>query len=288
MATWAHNLTTKSVLLLSNRDLDARPFLHGEDYYINTLVSELRKSGIIIDVAIFDRKKMCYSERSAITRASETVSNNTLVILHNVSPSNMLKAKVNQNIRVLVPVYFLWNRAMSLSNNLRTILGSFFWQIIVDEYLVPTQGLAKRMRRLGVFRRITVLPPEYSCPYCNSTNNLKKREMLRSQLPKVVELVYIGSMGPKRISMTAIVSVLNNDWQREYKLTVYTASQVKKEEYQKGNVRIKIVNRRLTERQKCQILQRSHVFVAPSRGTTMEPSISVIEAEYHGNIIVRV
>jgi uncharacterized protein (UPF0216 family) len=94
-------------------------------------------------------------------------------------------------------------------------------------------------------------------------------------------------MSPKRFPLTQIIEALNRDEQRKYKLRIYTASQVKEETYQKGNIEVTIIKKTLSDEEKCKILRDSHIFIAPAIGTTMVPSISVMEAEYHGNIVIR-
>jgi glycosyltransferase involved in cell wall biosynthesis len=277
------------VLLVSNRDVTVKPFLYGEDYYISTIVSELEKCGIPVDFAIFHGKKSESRGRNAAINIEEIVDDCTVVILHNVSPFHVCKAKMKKKgIRVVIPIYFIWNRVSALCDNLRTSIGPLFWQFVVDEYIVPSRSLAERLRKLGIIKKITILPPEYSCPYCNRMDNLKKRVHLKEHLPRIVNAVYIGSIIPKRIPLARIVDMLNEDPQREYKLTVYTASEIKEQTYQKGNVEIAIVKKSLSDEEKCKILRESHIFIAPTRGATMEPSISIMEAEYHGNIIIKI
>jgi len=276
-----YRLDTKQVLLLSNRNITVKPFLYGEDYYIHAVISELEKRGIPVKMKVINRcnrvKNPPYPE----------VDKNTLVILHNVSPIHVCKLKMRKKFRVLMPVYFLWNRAASPLSNLRTIFGSVFWQFVVDEYLVPSPNLAEKLKKLGVVRKIRILPPKYSCPFCHQKDNLKKMELLKAELPNVVKAVYIGFINHKRFPLRKIIEKLNRDLKRKYELTIYTASPVREKTYCKGNVEVRIVRTKLSEKEKCKVLRESHIYIAPEKGTTMEPSISVIEAEYHGNIIAR-
>jgi len=288
LSKWVNTLVAKRVLLVSNRDVTVKPFLYGEDYYIHTIVSGLQRRGIPVDFAIFHGKKTESHGRNVAIDIEEIVDDRTVVILHNISPFRVCKTKMKKKTRVVMPVYFIWNRISSIYTNLRGILGLSFWQSIVDEYLVPTPSLAERLRKLGIVRRVSILPPEYTCSHCNHIDNLRKRAYLKTQLPRVVEVVYIGSMNPKRFPLAKVIGVLNRDNQREYKLRIYTASQIREETCKRGNVEIRIIERILSEEDKCKILRKSHVFIAPAKGTTMEPSISAMEAEYHGNIVVRI
>jgi len=286
MPTLINALVARRVLIISNRDLGVKPLLYGEDYYMHSIASEMERRGILVEFAIFNENKTEPRRRNATIDIEEIVGNHTVVVLHNISPLYICKAKMRKKIWVVMPVYFVWNRISPINTIIRS-LGLPFWQPLVNEYLVPTPSLAGRLRRLGVVRKISILPPEYTCTHCNQIENSIKRAKLETQLPRVVEMVYIGQMIPKRFPLTTIVNVLNKDDQREYKLGIYTASQVKEETYRKGNAEIRIVRKCLSDKQKCEILRKSDVFIAPAKGTSMEPPISVIEAEYHGNIIVR-
>jgi hypothetical protein len=287
IAKWVSTLAAKRVLLASNRDITVKPFLYGEDYYIHTIVSELERCGVPVNFAIFSGKKMESLGRDAAIDIEKIVDEHTVVILHNVSPFRVCKVKIKKRMKVVMPVYFVWNKLLLAYTNLRGSLGLSFWQPIVDEYLVATPSVAERLRKLGIVRKISILPPEYTCTHCSHIDNSRKRAKLKTQLPRIVEMVYIGSMIPKRFPLPKITDTLNRHSQREYKLRIYTTSQVNNGTYQKGNVEIRIIRRRLSDGEKCKILRESHVFIAPAKGTTMEPSISVLEAEYHGNIIAR-
>ena len=85
--------------------------------------------------------------------------------------------------------------------------------------------------------------------------------------------------------MKSTVNALERNFGK-YKLTVYTASPVKEQLWQEIGSNVEVVSKRLSEKENWN-LKKSHVFVAPRKSTTMEPTISIIEAEYHGNIIER-
>ena len=280
-------LNANHVFLVSNRDITVKPFLYGEDFYIHGITSKLEKYGISVDYAILQGKKIKYKGQNATVNIGDIVNEHSVIILHNVSPFYALKAKIKKKVRIVMPVYFLWNKSSSLKDTFRTSFGVLFWQPVIDVYLVPSPNLAVALKKRGIIRPIMVLPPEYKCPYCDYTDNLKKRMKLERQLPRVVKAVYIGSLQPRRLPLKKVLETLNRDEQRTYRLTIFTASKVKEESYRIGNAEVNICRRILSGEEKCKILRESHVFIAPAKGTTMEPSISVIEAEYHGNIIAR-
>lgn len=276
------------VLLVCNRDVTNGPHLYGEDYYIHDLMSKLEKSGFIVDLAFFQRDRLEIKNKALkIGGIEDFVCKNSAIILHNVSPFYALKAKMRKKAKLVMPVYFLWNKSSSLKDNLRTNFGVLFWQPVIDAYLVLSPNLAIALKKRGIIRPIIVQPPEYKCPYCDYTDNIRKRMKLERQLPKVVKAVYIGSLKPKRLPFKKIVKTLNMDRERMYIWTIFTASKVKEWSYRMGNVEINIYRRILSNEEKCRILRESHVFIAPMKGSTMEPSISMIEAEYHGAVVMR-
>jgi glycosyltransferase involved in cell wall biosynthesis len=281
LKTWIDTLSAKKVLLVSNRDLTMKPFLYGEDYYMHTLAMELEKRKIQVDYLIVPKHNFC-----KLSIDINKIDNKELVILQHASPFWLFKAIIKKKIRVVKAVY-LAKQKVSLSTKLRRKLRYLLWQPIIDEYLVPSLILADTLRKLGVVRRISVIPPEYTCIHCSYSENLRKKVDLTKRLPVTVEAVYIGTLTQKRFPLTQILETLNRDCQRTYNLKIYTTSHVKAETYQKGNVEITIIRKKLSDEEKCKILRKSHIFVAPAKNSTIEPPISVIEAEYHGNIIIR-
>jgi hypothetical protein len=285
---WARNIHEKKVLVLSNQDLTIKPELRGENYYINSLVSKIRNYGINIDVALFKEKKIIFGNHLMFDNLEDIIDDNYLVILHNVSPCFALKTKIVRKAKVAEIKYQVWSKVDNLTANLRSRCGTFLWQALVDEFVVSSFNSARYLERIGIFRKkITLLPPEYSCPLCNQLNNIKKKEKLNHMLPRVVNCVYIGSLNPKRFSLSKTVVALNRDLDRKYKLTIYTTSQTEDKSYDAGNVEVTIQQKILSASEKCEILRDSHIFIAPAKGTTMDPPISVIEAEWHGNLIMR-
>lgn len=280
-------LVGERILLISNRDLNEKPFLHGEDYYISNFILEFKKKRIPVDLAVLEKNKVKINGRGAATTIDENLESYTVLVIHNISPFHVVKSKIRCRHKMIMPVYFLSNRSSSIFDNSKWIIAPFLWQPIIDEYLVPSSILAQGLRRRGVTRHISVVPPAYSCPYCNPADNFEKKELLRTHLPETVNVVYIGQMLPERVDLTRITNALGRNLRNRYSLVVYTMSPVKEQMYNVDNVDVKIIRRKLSEKEKCEILRESHVFVAPAKGTTMEPSISIIEAEYHGNLVRR-
>lgn len=286
LSEWVDKISAERILFLSNKDFVTRYFLHGEDYYINTIITELTRRGSWVDIGVFRNKRVHINDEPETKEIDEAISPGTIMILQGLSPFYFWKLKIKKKARIILPVYFLWNRTCTSLDNLRTALGPIFWQIAVDEYLVPSPSVAESLRRMGIFRKLTILPPHYLCPYCKREEHVKKKELLERALPSVVKIVYIGSLIPKRFSLSKVLKTLNRDVDRKYKLAIYTFSQIEEQTFCTGNVETRITCGVLDEREKCRILSDSHVFIAPAKHTTMEPPISVIEAEYHGNIIM--
>lgn len=280
LSEWVKTIPTKKVLILSNKPFSTKPLLYGEDYYINSIVDTSIKTGLQVDVYI------CKDGINAeIKRIAKIIESKTTVILHNVSPLYLFKVKLKKKIRVILPIYFLSNRVCSMIDNFRNTIGPFFMQSIVDEYLACSITTLHNLRKLGICKKLTFLPPHYCCPYCKRKAHAEKRRILQKSLPKYVNLVYIGSLKPKRFPIEKIVTNLSQDVDRKYTLTIYSSSQIKVSNCNYRNIEIKFIQRILDEREKCKILSESDVFISPAKNTTMQPPLSVIEAEYHGNLI---
>ena len=286
LESYAEKFSKEQVLILSNRDLSVRPFLWGEDYYISSLMSQLDRKGIHVDTAIVSGKKIRVSGSCIDENVDKVVHNFTTIILHSNSLSLILKSKMQNKFKLIMPVYFLKNKCLPTFENLINGFRPFFWQKTVDEYLVASPTIACGLRKIGIAKTINVVPPAYVCPYCNHGDSTGKKELFKKQLPTTVYAVYIGPVLPNRFDLKSTVNALERNFGK-YKLTVYTASPVKEQLWQEIGSNVKVIRKRLSEKEKCEALKKSHVFVAPRKGTTMEPTISVIEAEYHGNIIER-
>jgi len=282
--------THNRVLFVANRDITVKQYIYGEDHYIQSLIKLTREEGGCADVAVIFKdeiKLYRYGGTMSVKNIIDIAKDYDVIVLHNVSPAKILRAKLKHKLRTIMPVYFLWNSALPTVSNIVGRIGLTLWQFIVDEYIVPSYSIARGLRLQGIFRKICVIPPLYKCVYCNFEENIKKRSMLTKELPAHVKVVYIGSLNLKRLPLVEVVKRFTKDQSRTYEITIYTADNVDEKVYVVKNVRIKIVKKILSAEEKCRVLRESHMFIAPRRGTTMIPSISVMEADYHGNIIIR-
>lgn len=159
ISDFLNNLHAKNVLLLSSRDLRKTPLLFGEDNYMSTFVSELNARAVPITFLLVDRKK---GKRELLTNIDSFTNNETVVILHNVSPFYVLKVKLNKKIKVVMPIYFLNNRTCSFLHNLNNRFGPIFWQLFVHEYLFASSEVAKGLKKAGLIRTISIVSPQYT------------------------------------------------------------------------------------------------------------------------------
>lgn len=286
MSQYVDELKAKKVLLLSSRDLRKKPFLYGEDNYISMLLSEFNKKAIPVTMVLVKEDPQKERE-NIINNIERSIDDQTLIILHNVSPFNILKTKLRRKATIVMPIYFLSNRTCSFLSNLNNKWGPVFWQVFVDEFIVSSPIVAERLRKMGLIRKISVMPPKYSCPCCCLDLTHLKKFNQTDILPSEVNAVYIGAVFPPRFVLSKIINTLNKDEKRHYTLTIYTSSSVPKQTFRNGNVTVIIYMRTLTDQEKCKILSECDAFVAPFTSTTIDPPLSVIEAEYHGKVILR-
>lgn len=278
------------VLLATNKDIAVKPHLHGEDYYIYTLLARLKKNGISVHTAVFSKNTVKFYEQNKIENIQNMgtiMENYRRVLLFNVSPFKLLKLKFKYKLKLVMVVIFLWNKASSAISNVRSFVGDTLWQLIVDEYIATSPAVARGLKRRGIFRKIYLIPPVYTCKYCDWMENAKKLKRLEKRLPRRVRALYIGSLNPKRFSLVNVINRLRNDEERTYELNIYTSTPTRERAYKIGNVEVNVLMKILSDEEKCRVLRESYLFIAPNSGTTMDPSLSVIEAKYHGNIIAR-
>lgn len=287
------DLTYGRILVLANRDVTMKPCMYGEDYYIQMLVNTLKVNRANVDIAMpLNREEFKVYMREGgnkiISTIDEIIRGYDILILHNISPRKVLRAKIKyKKIKIIMPVYFLWNKGTPVITNIRNRIGLTLLQFIIDEYLVPSPKMVKSLRLQGIIKKIRFIPPVYRCKYCSFEKNKEKLERLKAGLPEKVKVVYIGSFSLPRLALLDVIKMFSKDQSRTYEVTIYTATPIKEGVYRINNVKVSIVRKVLSDGEKCRILSSSHLFIAPRRGTTMEPSISVMEAEHHGNIIIR-
>jgi hypothetical protein len=283
------SLKNKRVLVFCRRDITRLPHLWGEDFYMFTLTRRLRAADVSIDIGVPAGNSIIVHSEIGIHSTLELANimeDYDTFLLNGMSPASLLVPKLRRRIELMMLVSFLWNRNCSLLENIRYLVGDTLWQVAVNAYIVASQGVAEGLRRRGIYRTIYFVAPTYSCGYCHMDDHVPKRESLQGTLPEKVRVVYIGKVLPKRFSVEQAVNHLCKDHGRKYELTVYTATPIRERTWNRGNVTVKIYNRLLTDEEKCKVLRSSHIFVAPTYGTTMDPAISIIEARYHGNIVL--
>ncbi len=277
------------VLLLSERDITVKPYVYGEDYYIQTLAQALRTNGVFVGTAIVseDGIRLYEGETTKLFGAiSEVTRHYNTVILHNLSPFVVWATKCKDGPKIMMPIYFLWHSTYSTLENIRNRIGVSVWQVAVDGYLVASPDLVRELRLQGVFRPIYLIPPVYHCSFCDFSHNQEKLRRLRSQLPTKVRVTYLGWLDDAALSLRDVIRSLNKDGNRTYQVRIYTLTPVPWKTFQNENVTVRIISKILSDQEKCEVLSRSDLFIAPLRDTTMLPPVSVIEAEYHGNIVV--
>jgi hypothetical protein len=282
-------LRDSKVLILTNRDIMNHPRMHGEDSYIYGLYTRLKVHRIEVDVALTVLGKPALVRASQANRVGSlpSLGDYDVIVLHNVSPLWAIRERVKLNTRLLMPVYFLWNKDFHAVGNLRVAIGTWLWQCRVNGFIVASTQIGTTMKRRGVTRKIYFIPPTYACPYCDITKNSEKHLRLTSRLPDRIIVVYIGSIGTRRFHYMSIMNYFYSHPGKKYEFHVYTAALARDATFVHDNVTVNIHQRILSEREKCEVLSQSHMFVAPASGTTMEPPISVIEARHHGNLILR-
>jgi len=287
----ARNLALGKTLLIAHRDITQKPLLRGEDYFMDRLLEKLKADGVSIDFAVL-RQNVVKLNRQHCTDKVQNLDNvlkeYNAVILFGVSPSKLLIAKLRYKLRLMMPVVFLWNKSLSTISNLKNTIGHTFWQIAVNDYIATSSNIARGLRLRGIFRRIYLIKPVYECNYCSPLRNIGKLKRLKEGLPPTVKIVYIGSLKPKRFSLADVVNHFSNDEQRFYELNIYTATPVQEKTGRIGRVQVNIAKKILSDEEKCRVLSESHLVIVPRRGTTMDPSMTEMEAEYHGNIVFRI
>lgn len=291
IASWIESIDKSRVLLLSERNITVGPYLKGEDYFMNKLLGHLRAGGILADVFYLSKgvKGGYYSgETGKLEKLESLVGKYDLIILHCISPLRLLRAKTKYGVKLGMPVFFLWNNASSLLFNLKGVIGNTFWQPIINEYIVTSSEIERGLRARGVFKKINLISPTYDCKYCNVVENGKKLANLKRQLPKSVRAVYIGSLNVNRFSVDGAVKKLQSFGDCECNLDIYTESSIEEETFTVGNVTVNIKSKILSDEEKCKVLRGAHLFIAPKRHTTMDPPLSVMEASFHGNIVIEI
>jgi len=290
-AEWVADLRQSKVLILSNRDVTVEPRLRGEDYYVYKLLEQLKKSGIRADTFYLSKNRTKFYQQEKMNNMENienVVKKYDVILLHCISPFKLLKAKFKYNLKLIMPVFFLWNKVSSAFFNLKGLLGNIFWQLIISDYIATSSRVMKGLRVRGILRKIYLIPPVYECKYCNPIENANKLRKLKKRLPRKIKVVYIGSLNDKRFPLDSAVRKLRSYGASVCTLDVYTTSPIEQETYAVSNVTVNIKKKILLDKEKCKVLREAHLFIAPKRQTTMDPSMSVMEATYHGDIVIRI
>jgi hypothetical protein len=286
---WAKTLRNKRVLVITNRNLNQRPFVFGEDQYVFGLMQELQQNGIQAETFWLAKKSSAQALKGKkITDLKKVVENYDVIVLHGISPFLLLGAKLKYRLNIVMPVYFLWNKTLPLGSNLKAVLGSTLWQLAVSHYLATSPRVMKGLIARGIFRKIFLIPPTYKCICCNPNLNSHKLSALKAHLPEEVRAVYIGSMENTRFSIDSAIIALRNIKLNSCTLDIYTATaRAKQEKIVFGNITVNVTKRLLSEKEKCEVLRDAQIFIAPKFQSTMNPPMCVLEAEYHGNIVIQ-
>lgn len=275
---WVTNRKLKQVEVFTNRDLSKVPHLYGEDFYISSIIAYLGTKGMTVRTSVVEKDGAPFSSSSK----------SSLVILHNVKPSLLHELSGG---KILSPVYFIWNKTLPISTNLRILLGPLFFQRKVSAFVVASRHMAKMLKVLGVARRrVIVVPVLYKCPNCSERGRIENPKTTDHHASGFLKAIYIGSLNEKRFSLARAVDKLSYSYNSpKIELSIYTTSKVENKSFfkERRNLEVKIFHGTISDKEKCQLLSESDIFVAPSSHTTMEPPISVIEAKYHGCKILK-
>jgi len=180
---------------------------------------------------------------------------------------------------------------------MRGRLGISLSKYFVDYFIVTSKDLLYLIKRL-LFPKssntiIKIIPP--FVPVIKHNHALLTPSVIEHK--DKVSITYIGTVSKERVDLiNAIhhvyeilnpskisVDIITLDYDRKY-LADFLRNVKDRKIASRCNIAIRVDVRYLPENKKCSILAKSDFFITPNPLATMRPSISVLEAFYHGTI----
>ena len=287
----------KIVIVTNERFLHSykrKRIIYGEDYYLFGLLKILKQ--LHYDFILLSEHSFLqnYNRLLCIKNVSIMFSNVSLVKLLIRKPK-IIKA-LNRS-RVLNIVYFLDHITNNLMERMRGRLGISLSKYFVDYFIVTSKDLLYLIKRL-LFPKssntiIKIIPP--FVPVIKHNHALLTPSVIEHK--DKVSITYIGTVSKERVDLiNAIhhvyeilnpskisVDIITLDYDRKY-LADFLRNVKDRKIASRCNIAIRVDVRYLPENKKCSILAKSDFFITPNPLATMRPSISVLEAFYHGTI----
>lgn len=263
----------RELAVVSRERVDVDSYLSGQEYYLYSLARVLAESGLKVRFLTLDE---------AIDEDYE--------IFHLYYLGSRDVAALRRRHRGSKLVYHVYHVEDITWSKLHTFSWKTFLvsiQMLVDMYLSSSRSVYQWIRLRTPFSKHVLVEPFYECS-CRSFEKLKS--IVESKFINADEfrLLYIGRINPYRLPLDVVIDLIKKlSMKMPTRLTIVSKigerQQVKK--LRIGDSLIEIINRRISDKEKCFLYRNHYFFLYLARGNVaMNPPITLLEAAYHGCI----
>ena len=267
----------KSIALVTSSKVDIENYVSGQEYCLRKLRQVLEEEGYRTELVEYENFL-----KSVVT----------MKLKPDVVHAYYLNSKQLATLKTLLPktsfIYHVYHVKDDTWDPLHTLSWKIFLifsQLFVNYYLATSLSVNRWLRQRVFASNVALVEPFYECT-CNTP---RSHEVFFEKFkdPGEVRLLYIGRLHTLRFSVDSIVeslSMMPSKW--KIKLTIATFSRnidFSEKKLRMNDVEVEIINRRLSEKEKCALYRWAQFFLYPAIGNVaMNPPITLLEASYHG------
>jgi glycosyltransferase involved in cell wall biosynthesis len=273
----------KQIILVTNGKLDINNYASGQEYFLYKLKDVLEKEGCKAEFIPFKNFKLKIQRKNVKPEIVHVFYLNSLQLVN-------LKILLTHS-SIIYHVYHVKDDTWSNLQAFSWKVFLFYSQFIVSTFMATSLSVNRWLNQKIIASKIALVEPFYEC----TCGCLKNRILFYEKFNQVdsIRLLYIGRLHNLRFSVGTILKVLARCQKKKIELIIATLSESLEDfnENQKNlqgtNIKLKILNRRLNEEEKCALYRLAHFFLYPAVGNVaMNPPITLLEATYHGALPV--
>ncbi|MEM2704250.1 MAG: hypothetical protein QXR45_13955 [Candidatus Bathyarchaeia archaeon] len=267
----------KNIALVTGSKANIENYVFGQEYYLHKLREVLEEEGYRVELMEYKN----FLKSTVATKLKPDVAH-----LYYLNSTQLA------TLKTLLPetffVYHVYHVKDDTWNPLHTLSWKMFLisaQLFVNCYLATSLSVNRWLRQRIFASNVALVEPLYECT-CNAP---RSHEVFFEKFgdPDEVRLLYLGRLHTLRFSLNKTIESLRRvSSKRKIKLIIATLSRnidFSEKRLKMNDIELEIINRRLSEKEKCTLYRWAQFFLYPARGNVaMNPPITLLEASYHG------
>jgi glycosyltransferase involved in cell wall biosynthesis len=269
------------IIIATREPVDIENYTSGQEYFLYTLTSILPRYGIRVKIM----------DVNEVIESRKRYSCDFMHLYYLGFKDIVMLRKLYRDTKMIYHVYHVedvsWTKAHELS--WKAFLLSI--QPLVYAYLATSTSVYMWLKSKAFLARSVLVEPYYKCS-CRVFHSHGYLDVVRGKFQNhEIRMLYVGRLNPYRSPPHMLLQAaksIGKKTKKAVRLVIVTKSEnlpkTKTSKY--NNLTVDIINRRISDEEKCELYRESHFFIylTPWGNVAMNPPITILESVYHGAI----